>query len=71
MTESMVTDYVHIGFTGTLYHPLYLRTPGAWVLANAEDPEIHLSGFYTTDQMARICKIDDEELVFIKLKYSC
>lgn len=71
MTESMLTDYVHIGFTGTCYHPLYLHNPGAWVLANADDPTISLPGFYTTDQIARVCKIDEEELVFIKLKYNC
>ena len=69
--ESLVTDYVHVGFTGTQYHPLYMRNLGVWVLANAEDPTISLPGSYTTSQIAKVCKIDAEELVFIKLKYCC
>ena len=71
MSCDMVTEYVFIGISGERYHPLYRRRNGlwVWVLANVEQPDISLPGYYTTEQIARMCNIDDEELIFIKLKY--
>lgn len=68
----MLTEYVHVGITGARYHPLFLRDPiNLWVLAREDDPSISLPGFYTTEGLAEKCNIDNEELIFIKLKYCC
>lgn len=69
--NEMLTEYVHEGITGTRYHPLYLGNGYGWVFARCDDPSVSLPGRYTTEDLAELCGIDEEELIFIKLKYSC
>ena len=65
----IVKEYVHIGFTGEMYYPVYLRSIDVWVLSSDDDGVIRLPGFYTTESIRKLCKIDDEELTYLTLKY--
>ncbi len=67
--RTILKEFVHVGFTGEMYYPVYLKPIDVWVLSSDDDGIIRLPGFYTTDAIRRLCKIDDEELIYLKLKY--
>lgn len=61
MANSIVelTEYSYTGLTGTVYHPRFEN--GAWRL---------IFGYYTIDEIAFMCDIPEEDILFLKLKYA-
>jgi len=57
--EMVLTEYSFVSITKTVYHPTFKN--GKWYLVGMLPRKL--------DNIAYLCKIPDEEAVFLKLKY--
>ena len=56
-----LTEYSYKGLSGNIYHPRF-KDGKWWIFGDWMDP-------CTLEYMARLCKIPEEEVIILKLRY--
>ncbi len=71
--NKVVTEFKYTGASGTIYHPIFVNERGGyWSLCRVDDHRVIMPSSYDLNDLAKnLLKLNDEDMIIIKLKYAC